>query len=54
MNIKLKCRNCCGTGKVDDSDFGDIWFRVFKCSTCDGKGYIKELFNPNQIYEEIK
>lgn len=33
-----KCKTCGGLGKCDDADFGDIWFRTWTCSDCNGTG----------------
>ncbi len=38
----LRCNNCYGTGRVDDSSPGDISFNEYVCSECDGTGVQKE------------
>ena len=34
-----ECPHCHGSGKIDDADLGDIYFRTFTCPDCKGSGW---------------
>jgi hypothetical protein len=34
----VKCKICCGTGKIDDAAPGDIGFNEWPCNECNGTG----------------
>lgn len=34
-----KCDTCAGSGKCNDAELGDIFFRTWICKSCDGNGF---------------
>lgn len=40
-----RCPTCKGAGALDDADFGDIFYRTWKCNDCKGSGKKAEVQN---------
>ena len=36
---RAKCPHCSGLGKVEDADFGDIYYNEWLCKYCNGTGF---------------
>jgi len=44
----MKCSTCHGHGECDDADFGDISFRTWRCTACNGSG-LKNVEHVSEI-----
>jgi DnaJ-class molecular chaperone len=34
-----QCKQCCGTGKCNDAEVGDMFYRTWTCPSCNGNGW---------------
>ncbi len=52
---QCKCTYCSGTGKLDDADFGDIYYNTWECQYCKGTG-IKAISRepPTELQRKVR